>query len=302
MGILIDKTKKVIVQGITGSEGRIRTRLMKEYGTNIVAGCTPGKGGQEVEGVPVFDTLEEAKENVGQINISVIFIPGHLVKEAVLEAIDADIKFLVLVPDRVPLYDVLEIDKYAKEKGIKYLGPNTLGMLVPDEGVLGMIGGSAKTAKSWFFKGPVGVSSRSGGITSSIGYYLCKEGIGVSALVHVGGDPIVGLPHQEIVKLFQDDDETKAIVIFGEIGTSQEEEVAELIEKGIITKPVIAYIGGSQASKGTRFSHAGAIVEGEYGSYEGKIKKLRSSGAIVVENFSDIPKVVKKILYVTSFI
>jgi succinyl-CoA synthetase alpha subunit len=296
MAILIDETKRVFVQGITGREGRARAKLMKEYGTNIVGGATPGRGGQEVEGLPVFDTVEEAWEDLGPIDVSVLFIPAPLVRSAALEAIEAGVKLLVIVPDRVPIYDVLEIVKAADSAGTKFVGPNTLGVLSPGKGVLGMIGGRAVSARSWFFPGPAGVCSRSGGITSSMAYYLAQEGIGATTLVHVGGDAIVGLPLPEVVRLFQADPETKAVVMFGEIGTSQEEQVADLIEQGEVTKPVVAYIGGKGAKSGTRFSHAGAIIEGGRGTREGKVARLQEVGVHVVENFGDIPVVTKEVL------
>jgi len=296
MSILVDENSRVLVQGITGREGMARTRLMMEYGTKVVAGCTPGKGNQTVLDVPVYDTVQEARDNVPEINTSVIFVPAPLVKNAALEAIAAGIKLLVLVPDRVPIYDVLEIAHAAKEADARFLGPNTLGMLSVDKGVLGMMGGRAQTAKQWFKKGNVGVTSRSGGITSSIGYYLSKSGVGLSSIVHVGGDVIVGMPHPEIVKKFQDDPETEAVVMFGEIGTSQEEQVADLIQNGEFTKPLIAFIGGAAAKSGTRFSHAGAIVEGNRGTHESKVKRLKEVGAHIVDNFDDIPKVTKEVL------
>jgi succinyl-CoA synthetase alpha subunit len=296
MSILIDRTKRVLVQGITGREGQARTNLMVGYGTNVVAGVTPGRGGQEVEGIPVFDTIKEAWEATGPIDASVLFIPAPLVKSAALEAIDAGIKLLVIVPDRVPIYDVLAIAKRAKEADAKFVGPNTLGVLSPDKAVMGMIGGRAASARSWFLPGPVGISSRSGGITSSMAYYLAQEGIGATTLVHVGGDAVVGLPHPEVMELFEQDPETKAVVMFGEIGTSQEERVADLIEEGAFTKPLVAYIGGKAAKSGTRFSHAGAIVEGGRGTYEGKVERLRAVGATVVESFNDLPKATKEVL------
>ncbi len=296
MSILIDQTKRILVQGITGREGRTRTKLMVGYGTNVVAGVTPGRGGQEVEGIPVFDTIEEAWEKAGPLDVSVLFIPAPLVKSAALEAIDAGVRLLVIVPDRVPIYDVLTIAKRATEAGARFVGPNTLGVLSPDKAVLGMMGGRAASARSWFFQGPVGISSRSGGITSSMAYYLAREGIGATTLVHVGGDAVVGLPHPEVMKLFERDPDTKAVVMFGEIGTSQEEQVANLIEAGEFTKPLIAYIGGKAAKSGTRFSHAGAIVEGGRGTYEGKVERLRTVGATVVESFMDLPKATKKVL------
>lgn len=296
MSILIDENKKVLVQGITGREGTIRTKLMLQYGTNVVAGCTPGKRGQLVQGVPVFNDVAEAIKEIGPVDASVLYIPAPQVKDAALEAFKAGIKFLVIVPDRVPIWDILEISEQAKKHKAKFLGPNTLGILSPGRAVLGMIGGSAASAKSWFKRGPVGVSSRSGGITSSMSYYLNKAGIGQTTIVHVGGDAIIGLPQQDIMMEFEKDEETKLVVMFGEIGTSQEETVADLIERGEFTKPLVAFIGGKAAKKGTRFSHAGAIVEGDKGSWEGKVKRLKEAGAHVVENFEDIPSVTKKVL------
>lgn len=296
MSILIDQTKRVLVQGITGREGSTRTRLMINYGTQVVAGVTPGRGGEEVEGVPVFDTVEEAWEKVGPLDISVLYIPAPLVRSAALEAIDAGVKLLVIVPDRVPIHDVLSIARRAREKDARFVGPNTLGILSPDKAVVGMMGGRAASARSWFFPGPVGISSRSGGITSSMAYYLAREGIGATTLVHVGGDAVVGTPHPDVMLEFERDPDTKAVVMFGEIGTSQEERVADLIESGAFTKPLVAFIGGKAAKSGTRFSHAGAIVEGGRGTHEGKVERLREVGATVVDAFMDLPRATKEIL------
>jgi succinyl-CoA synthetase alpha subunit len=293
MAILIDSSKRVLVQGITGREGRARARLMKEYGSQVVAGVTPGKGGQDVDGVPVFDTVQEAVETVGDLDISVLFIPAPLVKNAALEAYASGVKLLVIIPDRVPIYDVLEIAQVAEENDARFIGPNTLGVLSPGKAVVGMIGGRAASAKSWFFPGPVGITSRSGGITSSMAYYLAQEGIGATTLVHVGGDAVVGTPHPDVLKLFEKDPETRAIVMFGEIGGSQEEQVADLIENGEVTKPVIAFIGGKAAKSGTRFSHAGAIIEGSRGTYDGKVKRLKEVDAVVVDAFGDLPRMTK---------
>jgi len=296
VAILADENKRVIVQGITGREGMTRTKLMVDYGTQIIAGCTPGKGGMNVHGIPVFNSVEEARENVGDIDISVVFVPAPLVKNAALEAMYAGVKLVVIIPDRVPIYDVLEIEQTARETGARFTGPNTLGILSVDRAVLGMIGGRASAARSWFKKGRVGVTSRSGGITSSIGYYLSKAGVGLSTLVHVGGDVVVGMPHPEIIKLFEEDEETDSVVMFGEIGSSQEETVAELIEQGMFTKPLIAFIGGKAAKEGTRFSHAGAIIEGNRGTHEGKVRRLREAGATVVDSFDDLWETTRKIV------
>jgi succinyl-CoA synthetase alpha subunit len=291
MSILVDEKSRVIVQGITGREGMVRTRLMKDYGTHVVAGITPGKGGGEVFGVPVFDTVEEAWEKCGPIDISVIFVPAPLVKNAALEAVDAGVKFLTIVPDRVPIFDVLEIARLANDKGAKFVGPNTLGLVSPGKAVLGMIGGRAERAREWFRPGEIGVSSRSGGMTSAISYYLTEAGLGQSTIVHVGGDAVVGLSHPEVMELFAKDDATRMVVMFGEIGTTQEERVADIIDKGKFTKPLIAYVGGKAAKSGTRFSHAGAIVEGTRGSHESKVQRLKDAGVHVVDSIADIPKI-----------
>lgn len=288
MSIIADQSKRVLVQGITGREGRARTMLMRNFGTQVVAGCTPGKGGESVEGVPVFDHVQDAMKAVGGIDVSVIFVPAAVVKSAAIEAIEAGVKFLVLVADRVPIWDTMEIAAAAKSNGAAFLGPNTLGVLSPGKAVYGMIGGRAESARAWFRPGYVGVISRSGGMTSSCGYYLGQQGIGLSTLVHVGGDAVLGLRIPDVAMMFQNDPDTKAIVIFGEIGGSQEEQLADLIASKRITKPVVAYIGGKAASEGTRFSHAGAIVEGNRGTHAGKVAALRQAGATVVNSFGDL--------------
>jgi succinyl-CoA synthetase alpha subunit len=295
MAILVNEKSRVVIQGITGREGMVRAQLMKDYGTKVVAGVTPGRGGQDVYGIPVYDSVVQAWEKQGPIDVSVIFVPAALVKGAALEAIAAGVKLLVIVPDRVPIHDVLEIAARAEEKGARFVGPNTLGLVSPGKAVLGMIGGRAERAREWFKTGPVGVSSRSGGMTSAISYYLTQAGLGQSTIVHVGGDAVIGLSHPEVMALFEEDPETEMAVMFGEIGTSQEERVADLIESGEFTKPLIAYIGGKAAKSGTRFSHAGAIVEGSRGSHETKVKRLREVGAHVVEAISDIPLKAKEL-------
>src|SRR6266700_3265139 len=276
MAILIDEKKRVLVQGITGREGRARARLMREYGTNVVAGVTPGKGGQTVLGVPVFNTPQDAVKALAKIDISVL-----------------------LVPDRVPVWDAMEIAAAAKANGAIFLGPNTLGVLSPGKGVVGMIGGRAESARQWFKPGiptGVGVISRSGGMASSTGYYLGQAGVRISTIAHIGGDAVLGIRIPDAALMFEADPLTEAIVIFGEIGSSQEEELAQLIVDRKVTKPVIAYIGGKAAREGTRFSHAGAIIEGGRGTHAGKVKALREADATVVDAFGELPDAVVEIL------
>ncbi|MEZ6318150.1 MAG: CoA-binding protein [Phycisphaerales bacterium] len=296
MSILIDQSKRVLVQGITGREGQARTKLMLGYGTNVVAGVTPKKGGEEVLGVPVYDTVAQAVAASGGIDVSVILVPAKFVKGAAIEAIEAGVKLLLLVPDRVPVWDAMAIAKCAALHDAAFVGPNTLGVLSPDKAVIGMMGGRAESAKAWFRPGPVGVISRSGGMSSSTAYYLGKAGIGISTIVHVGGDSVLGLRIPDVALRFQDDPETKAIVIFGEIGGSQEEDLARLMREGRVTKPVVAYIGGKAAKEGTRFSHAGAIIEGNTGTHAGKVKALTEAGATVVPSFGDLPEAAKAVL------
>jgi succinyl-CoA synthetase alpha subunit len=299
MAILIDETKRVLVQGITGREGRARTRLMREYGTNVIAGVTPGKGGQGVLGLPVFNAPQDAVKALGKIDISVLFVPAAGVKDAAISAIDAGIKLTVLVPDRVPVWDAMAIAAAAKAHGATFLGPNTLGVLSPGKAVVGMIGGRAESARQWFKPGipkGVGVISRSGGMASSTGYYLGQAGVRISTIAHIGGDAVIGIRLPDAALMFEADPLTEAIVIFGEIGSSQEEELAQLIRDRKVTKPVIAYIGGKAAREGTRFSHAGAIIEGGRGTHAGKVKALREAGATVVDAFGELPGAVVEIL------
>lgn len=301
MAIIIDESKRVLVQGITGREGQARTRLMLGYGTNVVAGVTPGKGGQEEQGVPVFNSVPEAMQHAereagGGIDVSVVFVPARLVKAAAIDAIEAGVKTVVLVPDRVPVWDAMAIAATAQAHGAQFVGPNTLGVISPGRAVVGMIGGRAESAKAWFKQGPVGVISRSGGMSSSTAYYLGKAGIGCSTICHVGGDSVLGIRIPDAALMFQDDPDTKAIVIFGEIGGSQEEDLASLMTSGRVTKPVVAYIGGKAAKEGTRFSHAGAIIEGTRGTHDGKVRALTDAGANVVPSFGDLPDAAAAIL------
>lgn len=303
MAILIDENSRVIVQGITGREGQARTRLMLDYGTRVVGGVTPGKGGTEVLGVPVFNSCAEAVAALGGVDISVLFVPAAGLKDAAIDAIKAGVKMVVLVADRVPVWDAMEIAAAAKSQSprARFVGPNTLGIASPGKAVVGMIGGRAESAREWF-KPPlpgatgVGIISRSGGMSSSTAYYLGQAGVRISSIVHIGGDAVLGLRIPEVAEMFQNDPATDGIVVFGEIGGTQEEELAEMIAAGRITKPVAAYIGGKAAKAGTRFSHAGAIIEGNMGTHAGKVAALRKAGATVADAFGDLPGVVADML------
>ncbi len=299
MAILVDETKRVIVQGITGREGMARTRLMLDYGTRVIGGCTPGRGGTQVLGLPVFDTVGDASTALGAIDISVLFVPAPMVKSAAIEAFEAGVRLAVLVADRVPVWDAMEIAACARANGAEFVGPNTLGIISPGKAVVGMIGGRADSARAWFKPGRpggVGVISRSGGMASSTGYYLGQAGVRLSTIVHIGGDAVLGLRIPDVALRFEADPATDAIVVFGEIGSSQEEELADLIATGRVKKPVVAYVGGKAAKEGTRFSHAGAIIEGNRGTHAGKVAALRSAGATVVDSFGDLPSAAVEVL------
>lgn len=296
MAILLDENVSVLVQGITGRAGSSATRYMLEYGTKIVAGVTPGRGGEKVWGVPVYDSVKEAFEKHGSIDASITFVPGPLVKNAVFEAIDAGIKFIVMPVERVPLHDILEMIEYARRREVKILGPGSFGIISPGRAVAGWIGGSVELAEESFKPGPVGVMSRSGGMTTTVCWFLARNGIGVSTALHIGAEPIVGLTFAELLPLFQEDKETKVVVMFGEIGTVAEEEAAEIIKEGLFTKPLIAYIAGRGLKPGVRYSHASAIITMGKGSAESKIRALKEAGAIVVDKPNEIPLKVKEIL------
>lgn len=296
MAILLDEKTTMLVQGITGREGSARTRFMRDYGTRVVAGVTPGRGGAEVWRVPVYDTVEEACRAHGPIDASVTFVPGPVVKDAVLEAINGGIKTIIMPVERVPLLDILEMMAYAKQKGTKIIGPGSLGVISPEKAVAGWIGGSEELARKVFKAGPVGVISRSGGQTTTICWSLTEAGLGESTAVHVGAEPVVGMAPVELLPLFEQDEETQAIAFFGEIGTVAEEEAAEVIKAGSFTKPVVAYIAGATAQPGVRFSHASAIIERGRGSAQSKIKAFTEAGVRVVDRPEKIASTIKNIL------
>jgi len=298
MAILIDENIRVLIQGITGREGSARARFMLDYGTRVLGGVTPGRGGSEVWGVPVFNSVREATEESGPIDASVTFVPGPQVKEAVIEAIEAGIKFVLVPAERVPLHDSLEMIALARRKGARILGPGSLGLLSAGKAVMGWLGGSEEFAREIFKPGPVGVMSRSGGQTSTVVWSLMQAGIGITTALHVGAEPVLGLSFAEILPLFEDDEETRAVVLFGEIGTVAEEEAAEVVKEGRFTKPLIAYIAGRTLPAGMRFSHASAIIEGNRGTAESKFKALAEVGAHVVEHPQEIAASLAEILKV----
>ncbi|NLB34535.1 MAG: succinate--CoA ligase subunit alpha [Elusimicrobia bacterium] len=289
MSILINKDSRVMVSGITGKEGTFHTERMMETGTNIVCGVTPGKGGIEHLGVPVYNSVKEAVEN-HEIDACGIFVPARFARAAVDEAVDAGVKFVVVITEGICPHDTLKFLSNARNKGARVLGPNTPGLLTPDESKIGVL------ATDLVEKGRVGVVSRSGTLTVEICYYLLKEGYGQSSIIGLGGDPVVGTSFTDVYKLFEEDPETDAVVIVGEIGGTMEEDLAEYIIKNGGKKPAVAFIAGQNAPGGKRMGHAGAIIEGGRGSADSKIEALTKAGVKVARVPWETGKFVKEIL------
>lgn len=296
MAILIDERTRVVVQGITGREGRLRSGLMLDAGTVICAGVTPGRRGESVRGIPVYNTVREACEHHPEINASFILVPAALAKEAVFEALDAGIPTVFFNAERVPHHDTMEVIARARGCGALVIGPNSPGMLTPEKANLGGLGGRLEMMQAAYRPGSIGIISRSGGNTMTLAYYLVKAGYGTSTAVGVGGDGFVGTTWATLLEHFERDPETEAVVAYGEIGGSHEEGAAELLRAGGFTKPLIAYIGGRFAREGMRFGHAGAVIAAGRGSAEDKRAELRAAGAIVVDHFDDIAPAVSRAL------
>lgn len=282
MSILIDKNTKLIVQGITGRDGGFHTSKMKEYGTNVVGGTSPGKGGEFVDDIPVFNTVRDAV-NETDANTSVIFVPAPFAKDAMMEAADAGIKLIVCITEGVPTLDVVEAHSFIKSKGASLIGPNCPGLMSPGKSLVGIM-------PSLVFKeGNTGVISRSGTLTYELVYNLTEKGIGQSTAVGVGGDPVVGLYYIELLEMFEKDPETDSIVLIGEIGGDAEEQAAEYI-KNHVTKPVVAFIAGQQAPPGKQMGHAGAIISSGTGSAAEKIAAFEAVGVPVAKEPKEIPR------------
>jgi succinyl-CoA synthetase alpha subunit len=286
MTLLVGKQTRAIVQGITGNQGSFHTKLMQEYGTRIVAGTTPGKGGATIQGVPVFDTVAAALERI-DANASIIFVPAPFAKEAGMEAIDAGLNPVVIITEMIPARDSMVLMAYAKEHGTTIVGPNTPGVITPGEAKLGIMPGDV------FSPGAVGVASRSGTLTYEIASYLTHSGIGQSTCLGIGGDPVTGLNFVDVLKMFRDDQSTEAVVLIGEIGGSAEEDAANFIQDTRYPKPVAAYVAGRAAPPGKRMGHAGAIITGTEGTADAKMKRFREVGVKVAEVPSEIPKLLQ---------
>lgn len=287
MSILLTTETRAIVQGATGRIGQKQTSWMLEYGTNIVAGVTPGQGGKMVHGVPVYDTVEEAVEK-HNANASVLFVPAPFTKDAVLESIAMGIKLIVAVPEHVPIHDAMIMRRKAKEKGVWLLGPNTPGIITPGVGKLGIMPGNM------FQPGRIGIISRSGTLAYEVAGYVNEAGYGESTLLGIGGDPVIGPDIPDILAQYEQDPDTDAVVLVGEIGGSAEEEAAPFIQG--MKKPVIAYFAGKSAPAGRRMGHAGAIISAGHGTVADKTKALTAVGAKVAERIADIPKLLHSVL------
>ena len=287
MGIIVNRNTKAIVQGITGTQGSFHTKLMLDYGTRIVAGVTPGKGGTKVHNVPVYDTVEEALQK-HEANASIIFVPAPFAADAALEAIENGIKTVVIITEHIPVKDAINVMAYAKQENATIIGPNTPGIITPGECKLGIM-------PAHIFKpGSIGMISRSGTLTYEIAAGLTKRQMGQSTCVGLGGDPIVGLNFIDALKLFEKDPQTEGIAIIGEIGGNLEELTAEYIAKESYPKPVVAFIAGRSAPSGKRMGHAGAIIMGKAGTAESKIEAFRKAGVEVAEKPSDVAILLEK--------
>ena len=286
MSILVNKDTKVIVQGITGHEGRFHTDQMIKYGTKVVGGVTPGKGGQDILGVKVYNKVTDAIAQTGA-NATVIFVPAAFCKNAILEAIDSGLQLIVTITEGIPIQDMILVKSKLKDSSIRIIGPNCPGITSANEAKLGIMPGNI------FKKGPVGIISRSGTLTYEVIAELSKAGIGQSTCIGVGGDPIPGSTFADLLPLFEEDPETHAVVLIGEIGGNDEEVASEFISDKM-KKPVVAFISGRTAPKGKRMGHAGAIISQGMGTAESKIKALTKAKAPIAETTADIPKLIKE--------
>ncbi len=288
MSILVGSDTRVVVQGITGSEGRFHTKKMKEYGTNVVAGVTPGKEGQEVDNIPIYNTIGKAVEEEN-VNTSIIFVPPRFAADAITESLDADLELVVTITENIPIHDMLKVKRRASEIDTTLIGPNCPGVITPLESKVGIMPGNV------FEKGDIGIISRSGTLTYEISDSLKKQGYGQSTVVGIGGDPIIGTSFRDVLSKFKEDDSTDAVVLVGEIGGSDEEEAARWIEENM-QKPVVAFIAGLTAPPGKRMGHAGAIISGSSGTAESKIETFKKCNVPTARTPNQIAEKIEKVL------
>jgi succinyl-CoA synthetase alpha subunit len=290
MTVLVNRETNLVVQGATGREGYTHTLAMLRYGTRVLAGVTPGKGGEKVDGVAIYETVKKAKEEHPEINSSIIFVPAQFASDAVYEAIDSELKLVVAITERVPVHDSLEFVNYARDRGVILIGPNCPGLISPGEAKVGIMPGHI------FSRGNIGMVSRSGTLTYEIAWVLTKAGLGQSTAVGIGGDPVIGKDAIEIVEIFGKDPGTDAIVVIGEIGGDAEERLALRIKQNGMRKPIVSFIAGRQAPPGKRMGHAGAIISMGTGTAASKIEALQSAGVRVAELPSQIPGLISEAL------
>ncbi len=288
MSILIDETTRVVVQGITGSEGTFHTQRMQEYGTKVVAGVTPGKGGQTHLGVPVLNTVADAVKKEGA-NASAIFVPPYFAADAVMEAADAGVKLVVCITEGIPTFDMIKVKQFLKDRGCHLIGPNTPGIISPGKCKIGIMPGHIHSP------GSIGIISRSGTLTYEAVQQVSLQGYGQSTAIGIGGDPIVGLKFIELLQFFREDEETEAVILIGEIGGTAEEEAADFIRKEF-DKPVVSFIAGQTAPPGRRMGHAGAIIAGGKGTAKEKMEALESAGVHVAPSPAEIGSRLKEAL------
>jgi succinyl-CoA synthetase alpha subunit len=288
LSVLVDKATRLVVQGITGKEGTFHTQQMVEYGTNVVGGVTPGKGGTTHEGIPVFNTVADAVREAGA-NASVIYVPPSFAADAIMEAADAGIPVIVCITEGIPTLDMVKVREFLSDKPSRLIGPNCPGIISPGKCKIGIMPGHIHR------EGPIGVVSRSGTLTYEAVGQLTALGLGQSSAIGIGGDPIIGTTHVDALRLFQADDETTGIVMIGEIGGSAEEEAAAFAKENV-TKPIVAFIAGQTAPPGRRMGHAGAIIAGGKGTAAEKMKALSAAGIHVVKSPADIGKAMKEAL------
>ncbi len=287
MSIFVNKNTKLVVQGITGKEGSFHTRQCIEYGTNVVAGVTPGKSGQKMDNVPVFNTVKDAVESTGA-NASMIFVPPPFCADAIMEAADAGVNLIVTITEGIPVFDMVKVKNFLATKNCRLIGPNCPGIITPEECKIGIMPGNIHK------KGPIGVISRSGTLTYEVVDQLTELGLGQSTCIGIGGDPINGTNFIDVLEAFQNDPETKGIVMVGEIGGNAEEEASEYI-KANLTKPVVGFIAGLTAPPGRRMGHAGAIISGSSGTAQAKVESMKKNGIHVCDNLGMIGEISKDV-------
>lgn len=298
MAILLDETTRVLIQGITGKEGSRSAELMTQYGTAVPAGVTPGKGGQSVNGIPVYNAVREAKDEHG-VDASFVVVPPLFAKSAVVEALDNDIGLVLCFTENVPLHDAAAMIAKAREKRATLIGPASVGMLSPGRGRIGPVGGAREMVSKIYDPGPVGVISKSGGMTNETSWVVRQAGLGQSTVIGMGGEMLVGSVYADLLRKFEKDKETKGVVIFGEVGGTYEDQIAEVLNAGEFTKPVAVFIGGKfveQMPRGVAFGHAGALIERGRGKPSEKVKVLRDAGALIAKQHHELGTIMRDAL------